>query len=163
MKNELIVASFVKTIPFQAPPLGKETPENRPGATEQLLRQLWNSQSTILLRATRSQWREACHEEVQTWERHQVHCNLAQVAVQLSGETQAASNTAHRSRHQMVQVTISWGGQFQSAETNVVQGFIVQQKRLVRVLHQLVEAQHCLCRTYAFSSHRKTIVKTLKW
>ena len=121
-----------------------------------LLRQLWNGQCTILLRATRSQWCEACHEEVQTWERHQVHCNLAQVTVQLSWEAQAAGHTAHCGRHQMVQVTISRGSQLQSAETNTVQSFVVQQERLIRVLHQLVKAQdysrlHCmvppLCRT----------------
>ena len=90
------------------------------GCIQSLLGQLWNCQRTILLRATRGQWCKASHEEVQTWERHQVHGNLAQVAIQLARETQAAGDTAHGSRHQMVQVTISWGSQLQSAETNVV-------------------------------------------
>ena len=112
--------------------------------TQHLLRQLWHCQCTILLRTARSQWCETCHEEVQTWERHQVHCNLAQVAVQLSREAQAAGHTAHCRRHQMVQVTVSWGSQFQRAETNIVQSFVVQQEGLIGVLHQLVEAQHCL-------------------
>ena len=87
---------------------------------QSLLGQLWHSQCTILLRATRGQWCKASHEEVQTWERHQVHSNLAQVAIQLARETQAAGDTAHGSRHQMVQVTISWGSQLQSAEANIV-------------------------------------------
>ena len=111
---------------------------------QSLLGQLWHSQCTILLRATRGQWCKASHEEVQTWERHQVHSNLAQVAIQLARETQAAGDTAHGSRHQMVQVTISWGSQLQSAEANIVQCFIVQQERLIRVLHQLMETQDCL-------------------
>ena len=127
----------------------KETNENqhkkaRYSTTQHLLRQLWHCQCTILLGTARSQWCEACHEEVQTWERHQVHCNLAQVAVQLSREAQAAGHTAHCRRHQMVQVTVSWGSQFQRAETNIVQSFVVQQEGLIGVLHQLVEAQHCL-------------------
>ena len=112
---------------------------------QSLLGQLWHRQCTILLRATRGQWCKASHEEVQTWERHQVHGNLAQVAIQLARETQAAGDTAHGSRHQVVQVTISWGSQLQSAEANIVQCFIVQQERLIRVLHQLMETQDCLC------------------
>ena len=111
---------------------------------EHLLGQLWNSQCTILLRTTGGQWCKASHEEVQTWEWHKVHCNLAQVAVQLSWETQAASHAAHSCRHQMVQVTICWRGQLQSAEADVVQCFVVQQERLIRVLHQLMETQDCL-------------------
>ena len=87
---------------------------------QSLLGQLWNCQCAILLGATRGQWCKASHEEVQTWERHQVHGNLAQVAIQLARETQAAGDTAHGSRHQMVQVTISWGSQLQSAEANIV-------------------------------------------
>ena len=61
--------------------------------TEHLLGQLGHGQCTILLRTTGSQWCKASHEEVQTWEWHKVHCNLAQVAVQLSWETQAAADT----------------------------------------------------------------------
>ena len=123
----------------------KPTRKARHSTTQHLLCQLWHCQCTILLRTARSQWCEACHEEVQTWERHQVHCNLAQVAVQLSREAQAAGHTAHGRRHQMVQVTVSRGSQFQRAETNIVQSFVVQQEGLIRVLHQLVKAQHCLC------------------
>ena len=36
----------------------------------------------------------------------------------------------------MVQVTVSWGSQFQRAETNIVQSFVVQQEGLIGVLHQ---------------------------
>ena len=124
--------------------LNKTNTKGKYSTTQHLLRQLWHCQCTILLRTARSQWCEACHEEVQTWERHQVHCNLAQVAVQLSREAQAAGHTAHCRRHQMVQVTVSRGSQLQRAETNIVQSFVVQQEGLIGVLHQLVETQHCL-------------------
>ena len=65
---------------------------------------------------------------------------------QLSREKQA-SNAAHGTR-EMIQVTISWGDQFQSAETNVEQSFVVQE-RFVGVL-QLVEAQERLGRCWQF-------------
>ena len=94
-----------------------------------------------LLRTTGGQWCKASHEEVQTWEWHKVHCNLAQVAVQLSWETQAAGHTTHSSRHQVVQVTVCWCGQLQSSEANIVQCFVVKQEGLIRVLHQLMKAQ----------------------
>ena len=98
----------------------KNGKEMRLDCIQSLLGQLWNCQCAILLGATRGQWRKASHEEVQTWERHQVHGNLAQVAIQLARETQAAGDTAHGSRHQMVQVAIRWGSQLQSAEANIV-------------------------------------------
>ena len=112
--------------------------------TEHLLGQLGHGQCTILLRTTGSQWRKASHEEVQTWEWHKVHCNLAQIAVQLSWEAQAAGHTTHSSRHQVVQVTVCWCGQLQSAEADIVQCFVVKQEGLIRVLHQLMKAQDCL-------------------
>ena len=96
-----------------------------------LLRQLRYRESTILLGAARSQRCKASHEEVQTREGHQVHRDLAQVAVQLSGEAQAASHTAHGCRHQVVQVTIGWCGQLQRAEAYVVQCLVVQQEGLI--------------------------------
>jgi hypothetical protein len=62
---------------------------------EHLLSELWDGQSTVLLGAARGQWREACHEEVQTGEGDQVDGDLTEVAIELPRETQAASHTAH--------------------------------------------------------------------
>ena len=90
-----------------------------------LLSQFWHSECTILLGTTWSQGCKARHEEVQAWERHQVYSNLTQVTIQLSRETETASDTAHRSRDQMIQITIGWCSQFQGTETNIVQSFIV--------------------------------------
>ena len=60
-----------------------------------LLSQLWHGQSTVLLRPAGGQWGKARHEEVQPREGHQVHGNLAQVAVQLAGEAQTTSDPRH--------------------------------------------------------------------
>jgi hypothetical protein len=70
-----------------------------------LLGQLRDSESTVLLRATRGEWRKADHEEVQAREWDQVDGKLAQVRVQLSWEAQAASDSTHRCTDQVVQVS----------------------------------------------------------
>ena len=109
-----------------------------------LLSQFRHSECTILLGTTWSQGCKARHEEVQAWEGHQVYSNLTQVTIQLSRETETASDTAHRCRDQMIQITIGWCSQFQGTETNIVQSFIVQQEGLIWILHQLMEAQDSL-------------------
>ena len=60
-----------------------------------LLCQLWDSESTVLLAATRSQRGKARHEEVKTREGDHVDGKLAEVSVQLAGESQAGGDTRH--------------------------------------------------------------------
>lgn len=49
-----------------------------------LLGQLGDGQRAVLLAAAGGQRGEAHHEEVQAWEGDQVHCQLAQISVQLT-------------------------------------------------------------------------------
>jgi len=51
---------------------------------EHLLDELGHSERAVLLTAARRQRSEAGHEEVEARERHHVHCQLAQVGVQLT-------------------------------------------------------------------------------
>ena len=60
---------------------------------EHLLGKLWNSESSVLLRATRGEGGESNHEEVETGEGNKVDCKLSQIRVELTGETEAASDT----------------------------------------------------------------------
>jgi hypothetical protein len=108
---------------------------------EHLLRQLGHSQGTVLLRATRRQRGKANHEEVETGEGNQVHGELAQVGVQLTGEAEGACDTAHNGRNEMVEVSKSWGGELQSAEADVVKSLVVDAKHFVCVLNKLVDGQ----------------------
>jgi len=89
----------------------------------------------------RSQRGESGHEEVETGEGHHVHGQLAQVAVQLTRESQAASGTADGGGHQVVKITVGGGGQLQGAEADVVQGLVVQGEALVGVLDELVDGE----------------------
>merc|ERR1719213_163133 len=113
---------------------------------EHLLGQLWHRQGTILLGASGCEWREANHEEVETWEWNQIHCKLTEISVQLTRKPQARRNTAHGRANKVVQITIGWRGQLQGPETNIIQSLIVQKHAFICILHQLMEGQHCVVR-----------------
>jgi hypothetical protein len=99
---------------------------------EHLLRQLGHSQSTVLLRTTRSQGGKANHVEVETGEGDQVDGELAQIGVELTGEAEGASDTAHDGRHEMAEISECGGGELQSAEADVVRAKRRRQNACVR-------------------------------
>ena len=102
---------------------------------EHLLGQFRDGQSSVLLRASAGQRCETDHEEMQSWERNQVDSQFSQVTVQLTSESQAASDTAHSSRHQMVQITISWGGQLEGSEADIIQSLVVNDHALISIFN----------------------------
>jgi len=85
-----------------------------------LLGQFWNSQSSVLLATSASQWSETWHKEVQPWEWNHVDSQFPQIGVQLTWEPQTSGNSGHGGADQMVQISVSWGSQFQGSETDVV-------------------------------------------
>jgi len=108
---------------------------------EDLLRQLRHADGAEGVGAAGCERGEADHEEVQTWERHHVDSELAQIAVELAREAQAGGHARHDGRDEMIQITVTGLVQLQRAHANVVQGLVVNAECLVRVLHQLVDRQ----------------------
>merc|ERR1719313_395178 len=106
-----------------------------------LLGQLWHSKRTVLLGSTGGERGEASEEEVETREWNQVDTELAQIGVELTREAKTASDTRHACRAQVVEIAICWGGQFECAEADVVQSFVVQAHALVGILNQLVNRE----------------------
>merc|ERR1719498_183890 len=72
---------------------------------EHLLRQLRHREGAVLLGATRRERREADHEEVEAGERDHVDGELAEVAVELAREAEAAGGGRHHGGDQVVKVT----------------------------------------------------------
>jgi hypothetical protein len=56
-------------------------------------------------------------------------------------EAQAACDARHDSGDEVVQVSEGRGGELQGAEADVIQGLIIQNHALIRILHQLVDGQ----------------------
>ena len=125
----------------------------RADGKEHLLSKLRNGQSTELLRTSRRERCEALHEEMKPRESNQIHGKLAEIEIQLSGKSNAPRHLAHRSGHKMVQVSVSWSRELQSAKTDVVQGLVVQQHVSVRHMHDLsLSPGHCSPTHYAHLS-----------
>ena len=108
---------------------------------EALLGQLGDGEGAVLLRSTRRQGGEADHEEVEAGEGDHVDGQLAEVAVELAGEAEAARRAADGGGDEVVQVAVRGGGQLEGAEADVVQGLVVQGEALVGVLHELVDGE----------------------
>jgi len=73
---------------------------------EHLLGEFGNSQGAVLLRSTGSEGSESHHEEVKTGERNHVHGKLAEIAVELAGEAEAACGTADGGRDKVVKIAV---------------------------------------------------------
>ena len=108
---------------------------------EALLGQLGHRQSTVRLRPAGRKRRKPDHEKVQPGERHHVHGQLAEVAVQLSGKPERARGSADGGGYEVVEVAIRRGGELEGAEADVVEGLVVEGEALVGVLDQLVHGE----------------------
>jgi hypothetical protein len=108
---------------------------------EALLGELGHGEGAVLLGATGSEGGETDHEEVKTGEGDEVHGELAEVGVELTGEAEAACDTRHSCGHEVVEVTVGGGGELEGTEADVVKGFVVEAEALVSVLNELVHGE----------------------
>ena len=108
---------------------------------EHLLGELWGGESAVLLGATGGEWGEASHEEMETWEWHQVDGELFQVGVELTSETEAAGDTGESSRDEMDKITVGWGSELEGSEADIVEGLVVNAHNLIGVLNKLMDGE----------------------
>merc|ERR1719362_1802747 len=108
---------------------------------EHLLGELWHGECTVLLGSTGCEWGEANHEEVETWEWHEVDSKLSQVRVELTWESETAGDTRKGGRNEMVQITVGWGGELEGSEADIVKSLVVNAHDIIGVLDELMDGE----------------------
>jgi hypothetical protein len=76
---------------------------------------------------------------METGEGDQVHSELSEVRVELTWETEAASDTGKGSGDEMVKITIGWGGELESSEADVIKGLVINAHNLISVFDELMD------------------------
>jgi len=106
-----------------------------------LLGDLRDSEGAVLLGSTAGEGGEADHEEVEAGEGDQVDSKLAEIRVELTREAEAAGDARHNSRDEMVEVSEGGGGELEGPEADVIEGLIVKDEGLIRVLDELMDRE----------------------
>jgi hypothetical protein len=115
-------------------------------SVEHLLGELGDGESTILLRTTGGKRSETSHEEMETWEGDQVDGELSQVRVELTWESEAASDTWDGGRDEMVEITVCWGGELEGSEANIIKSFVINAHNFIGVFDELMDWEGSIIR-----------------
>jgi len=76
---------------------------------------------------------------MQTWEWDQVDGEFSEIGIKLTWESEAAGDTGHSSRNEMIKITIGWGCELQGSEANIVKSFIIYAHDFIGILDELMD------------------------
>jgi len=108
---------------------------------EHLLGQLGDADLAVRLAAAAGQGSEADHEEVQTREGDHVDGELAEIGVELTGETEGGGHTGHDGGDEVVQVAVGGLGELEGTHADIVESLVIDTEGLVGVLNKLVDGE----------------------
>jgi hypothetical protein len=99
------------------------------------LGQFRDSQGSVLLRSSGGEGGESDHEEVQSGEGDEVDSQLSEIRVELTGESEAAGDSGHGGGDEMVQISVSWGGELEGSEADVIKSLVVNDHALISIFN----------------------------
>jgi hypothetical protein len=105
------------------------------------LSKLGDGKSSVLLRTSGGEGSETNHEEMESREGDEVDSKLSKIRVELTGESEAASDTGNGGRNQMVKITISRGSELQGSEADIIKSFIIDDLDLIGVFDELMDGE----------------------
>merc|ERR1711981_1256633 len=74
---------------------------------------------------------------METGEWHEVDGELAEIGVELTGETEAAGDSGD----EMVKITVGGGGELEGSEADIVKGLVVNAHDIIGVLDELMDRE----------------------
>ena len=78
---------------------------------------------------------------MKSWEWNQVDSKLSEIRVELTWESEAASDTGDGSRNQVVKISIGGGGELKGSEADIVEGLVIDAHNLISVFDQLMDGK----------------------
>jgi len=76
---------------------------------------------------------------MESWEWDQVNSELSEIGVELSWESEAASNTGESSGDEMVKITVGWGSELKGSEADIIKGLVINAHNFIGVLDELMD------------------------
>ena len=78
---------------------------------------------------------------MESWEWDEVDSKLSEIGVELTWESEAASDTREGSRDEMVKITVGWGGELKGSEADIVKSFVINAHNLIGILDKLMDRE----------------------
>ena len=78
---------------------------------------------------------------MKSWEWNKVDSEFSQVRVELTWESEAAGDTGEGGGHQVVEITVGWGGELEGSEADIVEGLVINAHNLIGVLDELMHGE----------------------